>query len=138
MVKKPVKVLLDTNVLISALIFGGKPEQTYNLVLDNQITAITSTILLAELTETLLKKFNFESIRITQLERIIKKHFKIVYSSETFHIQKDEPDNRVLEASVEGECDYIVTGDKELLTLATFKKIKIVTANQFLEILEEV
>ena len=64
MVKKPPKVVLDTNLLISALVFGGKPKQVYNLVLEKQIIGITSPILLAELTEVLTKKFNFELIRI--------------------------------------------------------------------------
>ena len=78
MVKKPPKVVLDTNLLISALVFGGKPKQVYNLVLEKQIIGITSPILLAELTEVLTKKFNFELIRIEQLEKIIKKQLETV------------------------------------------------------------
>ena len=132
MVKKPLKTVLDTNIIVSALIYGGKPEQTYNLVLEKQIIAVTSTVLLAELTETLIKKFNFDSIRIEQLERIIKKHFKIVHPEETISIVKDEDDNRVIEAAVEGKCNYIITGDRELLDIGLFNNIKIITADQFL------
>lgn len=132
MVKKPLKVVLDTNILVSALIFGGKPEQVYNLVLEKQITAVISMILFSELLETLIKKFNFGPKRIEQLERIIKKHFKIVYPKVTINVIKDDDDNRVLEVASEGRCSYIVTGDKDLLDLATFKNIKIVTPNVFL------
>ena len=67
-VEKPPKVVLDTNILISALIYGGKPQQIYNLIFDKRIFAITSSILLAELTEILVKKFNFDLDRIKQLE----------------------------------------------------------------------
>src|SRR3989344_1293202 len=122
MVKKPPKVVLDTNLLISALVFGGKPQQVYNLVLEKQIIGITSPILLAELTEVLTKKFNFELIRIEQLEKIIKKHFKMVNPKQTIKILQDIDDNRVLEAAIEGKCSYIVTGDSDLLTLKTFQK----------------
>ena len=113
MAKKPLKIVLDTNILISALIYGGKPEQIYNLVLEKQIIAVTSNILIAELLENLIKKFNFEQQRIDQLDRIIKKHFVIVYPKETINVIKDEDDNRVLEAAVEGECSHIVTGDRD-------------------------
>ena len=136
MVKKPLKTVLDTNIIVSALVYGGKPEQAYNLVLEKQIIAVTSTVLLAELIETLIKKFNFDSIRIEQLERIIKKHFKIVHPEETISIVKDEDDNRVVEAAIEGNCDYIITGDKDLLDLGKYKNIKILTADQFLSIRE--
>lgn len=132
MVKKPLKVVLDTNILVSALIFGGKPEQVYNLVLEKQITAVISMVLLSELLETLIKKFNFGQKRIEQLERVIKKHFKIVYPKATINVIKDDDDNRVLEAAFEGECDYIITGDRDLLDLKIFKNIKIVTPDTFL------
>ncbi len=145
MAEKPPKVILDTNILISALIYGGKPEQIYNLVLEKRITAAISSILLVELTETLIKKFRFDLIRIVQLEKIIRKHFKIVHPNKTINIVGDEDDNRVLEAAIEGKCSYIVTGDQELLDLGSFKgmskalsdEIKLLTADQFLSILEE-
>lgn len=135
MVKKPLKVVLDTNILVSALIFGGKPEQVYNLVLEKQITAVISMVLFSELLETLIKKFNFVPKRIEQLERVIKKHFKIVYPKATINAIKDDDDNRVLEAALESRCGYIVTGDSDLLDLKTFKNIKIVTPDIFLSAL---
>lgn len=136
MVKKPPKIVLDTNLIISALIFGGKPEQVYNLVLEKQIIGITSSILLAELTEVLTKKFNFELIRVEQLEKIIKKHFKMVNPKQTVKILQDIDDNRVLEAAMTGKCSYIVTGDSDLLTLKTFHQIRILTPNDFLKIIQ--
>ena len=133
MAKKLPKVVLDTNILISALVYGGKPEQVYNLVLEKQITAIITNILVAELLEGLIKKFNFEQRRIEQLERIIKKHFIVVRPKKIIKAARDEDDNRVLEAAAEGVCAYIVTGDKDLLELRSFNKIEIVTAEEFLD-----
>ncbi len=133
-VRKAPRVVLDTNILISALVYGGKPEQVYNLVLEKQVVAVISNILLSELTEILVKKFHFDQPRIEQLERIIKQHFKVVYPNNNISILRDDDDNRVLEAAGEGLCHYIITGDKALLALKSFEKIKILTPQEFLEL----
>ncbi len=57
--------------------------------------------------------------------------FVLVYPKDTVIIVSDDPDNRILEAAVEGKCDFIVTGDKMLLKLGIYKGIKIVTAADF-------
>lgn len=134
MVKK-LRAVLDTNVIVSGVIYKGKPRRVLELSLEEKIKAVISPILLAELAETLAKKFSLTSEQVNLTEQEIKDVFEIVYPTETLHIQKDEDDNRVLEAAVEGNCNYIVTGDKELLNLGIFKGIKILTAAQFLNIL---
>ncbi len=132
------KVVLDTNILVSAILFQGKPGKILELVLDKQIVAITSKILLSELQETLVKKFNFSEEKIKQIDHKITKSFILVYPTEQISVQKDADNNRVLEAAVEGKCSFIVTGDKELLELGLYKSVKILTADQFLKILEQV
>lgn len=134
--KKPAKVTLDTNILISAIGFGGKPREILRLVLDKQIKAVTSPILLAELEDVIGKKFPNLAHSFERTNRRIKKNFNIVKPKITLHILKDEPDNRVLEAAVEGKCDYIVTGDIELLKLKKFNNMKILSANVFLNLLK--
>lgn len=130
--KSPVKVVLDTNILISSLGFGGKPRQVLSLVIDGQIIALTSPVLLAELQEVINKKFPLLRENLELLLKEIEEIFVIIQPKEILKITQDEDDNRVLEAAYEGKCDYIITGDKELLSLGSFKKIKILTANQFL------
>lgn len=128
----PLKVVLDTNILISALLFGGKPRQILKLVLNKQIKAVTSLILLAELSDVLMKKFDFSLEKTSLFEQKIKKYFQVVYPTQTINILKDTADNRVLEAAKTGDCQIIVTGDKELLELKEYKEIKILTADEFL------
>lgn len=132
---KPPKILLDTNVIISALVFGGKPREILNRVQRLEIQAITSPQLLSELSEVLTKKFGFSKEKIQLAEGLIKKYFKQIYPSQEFDIVKDKDDNRVLEAAVEGECKVIITGDKDLLKLKSFQDIEIVTPEEFLQIL---
>lgn len=133
MVKSP-KVLLDTNVIISALVFGGKPREILMRVQRFEMDAIISPQLLSELSEILVKKFGFSKEKVQLTEDLIKKCFKQVYPSLEFDVVKDKDDNRVLEAAVEGNCNIIITGDKELLELEQFRDIKIMTPEEFLQI----
>lgn len=135
-VKSRLRVILDTNIIISALGFGGKPRNILQLALDKKIRVYTSSILLAELEDVINKKFPELSHNFERTNKQIRKKFKIVKPKESLHIVKDEDDNKVLEAAVEGKCNFIVTGDKELLDLASFKDIKIFTADQFLSTLD--
>ena len=134
MARALVKVVLDTNILISSLIYGQKPQQIENLILDKNVVGITSLSLLAEFTDVLAKKFHFNEFRVKQTEKKIRNNFMLVQPESTFKILKDDSDNRVLEAAVEGKCHYIITGDKELLSLGKFKGIKIVKVAEFLDI----
>lgn len=133
MEKGPVKAVLDTNILVSAIVFGGKPEKIFQYALKKDISVVTSPYLMVELNETLIKKFSFSTQRILQIEKKIKQIFLIVNPNIEIHVLKDEDDSRVLEAAIEGRCSYIITGDKELLELKSFKNIEIITASNFLE-----
>lgn len=136
--ENPPRIVLDTNVLISAVGFGGKPREILNLVLDDQIRVVTSPILLAELEDVIHKKFPSLSNDFNKLSIQIKKKFRMVKPKETIEILKDIEDNRVLEAAIEGKCGYIVTGDSDLLILKTFREIKILTPDDFLKELQDI
>lgn len=129
---RPPKILLDTNITVSALLFGGKPKEILNRVLKFEIEAITSSQLLSELIEVLIKKFNFSKEKVQLIEELIKKSFIMVYPSKELNIVQDKDDNHVLEAALEGNCKLIITGDKELLELGYFQGIEIITPEQFI------
>lgn len=130
----PVRVVLDTNILTSALVFGGKPEKILRLALEKRIQVIFSPILQAELADIIAKKFPLSLEDMYLLKTEMQKSFVIVYPHTNLAISRDEDDNRVLEAAIEGDCDFIITGDEDLLDLGKYKKIKIVTPAQFLEL----
>ena len=136
MVKNPLKVVLDTNVLISAIVFGGKPEQIVKRVQEGSITPVITPILVAELTEILIKKFHFTTDKIMLVEELIKENFEVVHPSQIVHVLSDEDDNRVLEAALKGDCNYIVTGDNDLLDLKLYKNIMVITPTNFLSNIE--
>ncbi len=132
-----VRVVLDTNILISAIAFGGKPAQILIDILRGTILGITSPILLAELQEVLTKKFPLSKEDIDLFLQELKESFIVVQPKEIINTVRDADDNRVLEAAIEGNCDYIVTGDKDLLVLKNYKKVEIVTAEEFLSRLKQ-
>lgn len=132
MAENRVRVVLDTNILVSAIGFGGKPAQILLLAVAEKIQVIVSAILLAELEEILNKKLVLSKEELQLVLEEIRDSFEIVQPQKTIEIVRDEDDNRVLEAAVEGNCDFIITGDKDLLDLKKYRKIKIVTAEEFL------
>jgi putative PIN family toxin of toxin-antitoxin system len=131
-----VHAVIDTNVLVSALIHDGKPRKLI-LELLNRHTVILSRQMLAELAEVAARdKFHVTSSQVERFLSIMVKMAKIVPDNALFkEVASDPDDDVVINAAYTGKADYIVTGDKHLLTLNNFKTTKIVTVNQMLEIL---
>ncbi len=130
-----VKAVLDTNILVSALVYGGKPRQILELSLSRRIKAFISTPIIAELVDVLLRKFRYSKSQVYVLERKIKESFYVLYPTLSVRILSDEPDNRVLEAALTAGADFIVTGDKELLNLKSFRGTKMLSSADFLKAL---
>lgn len=129
------RVALDTNILFSSILYKGKPRQVFDLVIEQVIVGVSSPILLAELSEALLKKSRLSLQEVNSTIRELEEDLIIICPVKSLDALRDKDDNRVLEAAAEGGCSYVVTGDKDLLTLGKFKNIKIVTASQFLELI---
>jgi putative PIN family toxin of toxin-antitoxin system len=128
------RVVLDTNVYISAVMFGGLPGSLLDLALLRAFTLIISPALLDELDEKLQAKFEMSPEDAAFLRARLESVAKVVEPRETLSVISEDPDdNRVLECAVEGEADVIVSGDRHLLKLSNYQSISIVTARQFLE-----
>lgn len=128
------RVVLDSNILISALIFKGKPDRVVTLAQRQTIQAITSEILLAELYRVLTDKFVYSQSEIAMFDANLRSFMEVVMPTESLAVVDDETDNRVLEAAVAGNCDYIVTGDKLLLNVRKYKSIKILSVSDFVKL----
>ena len=130
-----VKVVLDTNIYISAILFGGKPEKIRKLSKEKKIEFLVSEAIIAEVAEILRKKFDWESWQISQIIDEIRETATLVIPYQTLSaIKKDEDDNRILECAVEGKAHSIISGDKRhLLPLKEYQRIKILSPAEFLE-----
>lgn len=131
------KVTLDTNIIISALIFGGNSKEIIEKINKREFKVYISSQLVSELIEVLIKKFNFSSKMIMLLEAQIITLFNVVYPRQNIDVARDEDDNRVLEVAIESNSSIIVTGDKDLLDLKKYKNIKIMNPKDFLDSLKK-
>lgn len=130
------RVVLDTNILVSWLVFpGGKPDEVVPLARNGVIEAFTSPRIMEELARVLRDKFSYGDIVV---EVIIRKvaSFCAIAETERDVIGEDERiavDTHVLECAVAARADYIVTGDrKHLLPLGKIRNCKIVSPADFL------
>jgi uncharacterized protein len=132
-----IRVVLDTNVYISALIFGGLPGSLLDLALLESFIPIISPALLDELDEKLRLKFEVSAEDTAIVRKKLESIAEIVKPDAVLQVIEDDPDdNRVLECAAKGNADYIVTGDRHLLKLRTYEAIPIVTVRQFLDAVE--
>ena len=130
-----IKIVLDTNILISAILFGGNPRKILSLIIDKKIQGFISPFIIFELKEVLRKKFNFSLEILEELEELIKEKFIIVYPKKNINLIKEVlADNIILECAIETKADFLISGDtKHILKLKKINKTKIVSANEFLK-----
>jgi uncharacterized protein len=129
-----VKVVVDTNVLVSALVFpGGVPEQVYRLAIEGGITLVTSLPLLAELGRVLTVEFGWQNDYVRAALAQIMRIGEIVEPVERVSAIVDDPDDdRVLEAAQAAGAAIIVSGDRHLLSLGRWGEVAILSPTEFL------
>lgn len=130
-----IRATIDTNVVVSGLLFGGIPLKILRAAFEQWFTWVTSPDLLSELESVLqLKKFSLSRAEIHDLTEPVMDAVEIVVPQKRLSvIKRCEADNRVLECAVEGQCEFIVTGDRrDLLSLREFHGIEIIEPRKFL------
>jgi len=131
------RVVLDTNVYISALMFGGLPGSLLDLALLQSFLPVISPALLDELDEKLRIKFEVAAEDAAIVRAKLESVAEIVKPDISLHVITEDPDdNRVLECAAKGNADHIVTGDRHLLKLGSYEAIPIVTVRQFRDAVE--
>jgi putative PIN family toxin of toxin-antitoxin system len=133
-----VRVVIDINVLVSALIDNGKPRKLVLELLDKH-TVILSRQMLVELADVISRdKFTVTSSQVDRFVSSLVRISKIVPDNARFKVLSEDPDDDiVLNTAYSGRAEFIVTGDQHLLALCQFKKTKIVNVNQMQDILKE-
>ncbi len=128
-------IVLDVNVIISALLFTqSKPRKALDIIRHNHLI-LMSEITLLELEQVLNRpKFNkYVTLEERQnfLTQLVERVF-LVEIFESIEECRDPKDNKYLELAVSGNADYIMTGDNDLLVLNPFRAISIMTVDQCL------
>lgn len=127
------RLVLDTNVLVSALFWKGNERRLLQLCFEGRHRIVTSPLLLAEAERVLVEKFSYPKDDTAAFLGAVARAAEVVTPRTPLAIVREDPaDDRVIECAVEGDAELIVTGDRPLLRLGTFRSIRVVRAAEAL------
>ncbi len=128
------RVVADTNVLVSAIIFGGSPGRLVEFAAEGHLQLVLSPPLIEEFREVLRRKFDFSDAAAYQAETLLRRiSIMVEPQREVAIISEDPEDNRVLEAAIAGNAEIIVSGDHHLLDLEALGPIQIMSPRALLK-----
>ena len=127
------KIVIDTNVFISAVFFGGLPLKVLQTVIAKQNEAYISPEIWDEYNDVIERMTRKYPSRLKQqLIDEAFKLFKVVIPSSEITICRDPDDDKFISCAIDAECRYIVSGDDDLLSIKSVEDILICTPSEFL------
>jgi putative PIN family toxin of toxin-antitoxin system len=135
------RIVLDTNVVVSALLWGGPPYRPIKAAVDGALTLFTSPALLAELRGVLAREPLISRLerQCSSVEEAISLYAGLAarVSPEAVPrvIPADPDDDHVIAAAMAAKADLVISGDRHLLNLASYHGIRIVTPADALSII---
>ena len=132
------KIVCDTNVLVSGILFGGNARQILLLASRGKLTNFISDDILHEAQDVLLRpKFKLSPQQANAIIALFRDTFELVYPTQQHKVvQSDPDDDRILEVAVEAQAEIIVSGDKHLLSLGLWRGIRILSPAEFVKEIE--
>ena len=130
------RIVIDTNVIASAVLFGGKPGALICFILTHMVSAVATQEIIDEYQTTLdslFQKYNGRELFFSADS--IYSAMEIIPAQTRVDVCRDPDDNKFISCAIDGQCYYIVSGDKDLLTLKEYSDVKIVTVAEFFELM---
>lgn len=131
------KVVVDTNVFISGILYGGNPQAIIEAWLNKKYIFCLSPELKAEILNKLQEKFLISTYTLQTIEKALEAKTEKHIPKKKIFICKDPADNFLLELALEAQADYLISGDKLVLKLKQYNKTKILSPKDFLKLLED-
>lgn len=132
-----IEAVVDINVFISSLIGGRITGKLYQALQEERYRLILSDEMFGELIDVLSRpKFGLTESDIEKVKTFLRLNALFVKPSEKISICRDPKDNVILECAVASKSRFIVTGDKDLLDIKSFRNIHIITPKEFLNLLK--
>ena len=134
------RVVLDTNVIVSGLNFPGNERVALELALRGRFDLFLSWFILGEVSGVLTRKFGWDQERAVRAISALQNAATIIEPPRLAEvIEGGHADNRVLECVAAANADYLVTGDRRhLLPIGEYRGARIVNAPRFLSMLNQV
>ncbi|HUA86348.1 MAG TPA: putative toxin-antitoxin system toxin component, PIN family [Bryobacteraceae bacterium] len=129
-----IRAVLDSNVYISAVVFGGNPRAILQLAEHGAIACFTSTRVVEEIEGTLASKFQWSETRIRSVGRRAWRAARQAQTQIKITDCADPDDNRILECALSACANFMVTGDRHLLVLNLYRGIPILRPREFLDL----
>ncbi|MCL2313615.1 MAG: putative toxin-antitoxin system toxin component, PIN family [Firmicutes bacterium] len=139
--KHALRIVLDTNVWVSALIWGGKPATIIEAAEQGKIDIFISEFIVEEISQVLsypkIEKVYHTQLTRQQLMEQILKNTKIVEITTKLEAIKEHPaDDKIIECAASAKADYIISGDKHLLNVSSYQKTPILPVSDFIKLIE--
>lgn len=135
------RAVLDTNVLLSALLFpGGSPDLAFKAALQGKYELVLSPFILQELTRILEEKFDYPADEAVAVAEFVRDVASLVVEPSAVPqlISPKKDDNHILACAVQAQADYLVTGDmRHIYPLGRIGETRIVSPAEFLRELEK-
>ena len=127
------RVVFDTNIYISALaIPGGNAEDAYLEAVHGTFELYASVAILTETARVLQMKFDWAEDKVREAVQAVSQVATVLRPRPTLHILKDGPDNRILECAIAAQAEFVVSGDRHLLSLKHHAGITMISLADFL------
>ncbi len=132
-----IKIVVDTNIFISGIIFGGNPRKVIDLIIEGKVKLYISSDILLEIKEVLERnKFGFSPTITQQIIFEIESISEFITpANKNSTVIRDFDDNIIIDCAVEANADYIITGDNDLLSLKEYNNIKIIKASELINLI---
>jgi putative PIN family toxin of toxin-antitoxin system len=132
------KIVLDANIFVSSFFWGGNPRSVLKRVIAGIDELFITKEILDEIGSVMGRpKFHADKEKIVYFINSIEEiGTKIVPKKHIKNGSRDKADNKYLECGITADVDYIISGDIHLLELNEYENIKIVTAKNYLEIMQ--
>jgi putative PIN family toxin of toxin-antitoxin system len=127
------RVVFDTNVLVSALVFpDGRADAAVRGILEGKDDLVLSTDILREVLSVLARKFGRDKEELSRVAVILSEMAEVVAPTIRLKVFRDDPDNRILECALAGKATAIVTGDKAMLALREHAGVRLISLSAYL------
>ncbi|HEY1341546.1 MAG TPA: putative toxin-antitoxin system toxin component, PIN family [Bryobacteraceae bacterium] len=127
-----IRAVVDTNLYVSALVFGGKPAAVIQLADEGAFELVVCAQIRDELAATLTRKFGWSSDRVRHASDVLWNRASWVVPPQLPPASRDRDDDFILACALEAGAGFVVTGDQDLLALHPFRGIAVFTPADFL------
>ena len=128
------KIVVDTNVVISGIFFGGNPRKIIEAIVSGAINAYATAEIVDEYMEIIDSMIARKQGKLsTSILSPIFSSLKVIEGKSHITVCRDPDDDKFIECAVDAKAIYIVSGDNDLLDIEEYDGIQIVTAKEFCE-----